>query len=652
MMRTEPLRRGAAALGLPVLGMALAGASLGAQSPRYSMDDWMTVSQVESFVWSPDGETIYYSSNAGDGGTYEVFRIPSRGGEAVQISRNAAGERPEPKTGLQISADGRNLLFTSSRLFQSYDNIFTLPVEGGLPEAVTFNDGVIETGPTLSPDGRTLAYFSRTGSGTRILLQDMTRPDSWPRFLLPGSGGGERSPLFSPDGQRIAFSRGGDIWVMDAAGGEPRRVVEEAHAGGNSSPVWSPDGTRLAFTKGASGFAQVGVVDVASGRVTSLTRSARDHGDVSWSPDGRSVVLVRGTGMGMSQEVVVLPADGTGDARVLTTGDGRRSSPRFSPDGRWIAYVETTGTRTPDIWRVPAEGGDPQQVTRSMGAIDPQRLSVPEEVTYLAPDNLPIPTMLYRPAGFQPERAYPVLVRLHGHPGQWNHSFEVMDQYFADRGYVVIKPNPRGSRGFGQGFHDLHIADYGGAEFDDVMAVIPYLSSLGWADMERIVSEGGSGGGYMSLVIATEAPTAFRAQAIRAPVSDWSLIAIDRFGASGRAWTATREPRREREEFGGAEHEIPHEYHRRSPVNFVESVEVPQLLMHGLRDSAVLPRQSTVWVDRMRELGKGDLVTYVEYPDEDHSLIRYKATVRDRLSRMERFYAEHLGLPRATDDRR
>ncbi len=51
-----------------------------------------------------------------------------------------------------------------------------------------------------------------------------------------------------------------------------------------------------------------------------------------------------------------------------------------------------------------------------------------------------------------------------------------------------------------------------------------------------------------------------------------------------------------------------------------------------------------MWAERMRELGKGDLLDYVEFPDEDHGLTRYRATVRDRLEQMERFFAEHLRL--------
>lgn len=133
---------------------------------------------------------------------------------------------------------------------------------------------------------------------------------------------------------------------------------------------------------------------------------------------------------------------------------------------------------------------------------------------------------------------------------------------------------------------------------------------------------------------------------IRAPVSSWKLLAIDRFGGSGRTWTPTRTPRRERSEFGGSYEEIPNEYYNRSPLNFVAKVQVPQLLFQGLRDSSVPPRQSQVWAGRMRALGKAHLIDYVEYPDEDHSLRRYKATVRDMLVRMESFLVEHLRLPK------
>jgi dipeptidyl aminopeptidase/acylaminoacyl peptidase len=401
----------------------------------------------------------------------------------------------------------------------------------------------------------------------------------------------------------------------------------------------------MAVTNGASGFSQIGVVDVATGAITPITYEPNEHSAPAWSPDGAWLVYIRNDDVGMSRDVVLARADGSGETRFLTAGKGMRSSPSFSPDGRRVAYLESTSVRTTDIWTVRPDGGDRRQITNSMGRIDPERLREAQEISYLASDNIPIPGMMWLPPDFDPSAEYPVLVRLHGHPGQWNHGFRLLTQYFVSRGFVAVAPNPRGSQGFGAGFHDLHIADYGGVELDDVMRVLPFLASLGFVDMSRKATWGGSGGGYMSFVIATEAPDAFEAQVIRAPVSDWTLLAIDRYAAQGRAWTAGRTPVRERSEFGGPPEEIPDEYYRRSPINFVENVTVPQLLIQGLRDGSVPPRQSQVWAERMRELGKGDLLDYVELADEDHGLRRYKSTTRTRMELMERFLARHLDLP-------
>ena len=621
----------------------LCAAPLAAQP--YTVDDWLTVSEVDEYLWSPDGRFLYYTSNAAPGGTAAVFRVEADGGTPRLLSQTPEGVRPEPVQQLTISADGRTLFFTQASYYQAYTNVYRMPAEGGPAQRLTFNDAVIQTQPAPSPDGRTLAFWQRTGRGTKIHLLDLQNP-SWTRLLLPDQGE-DRGPAWSSEG-KLAYTRGGAIWIKDGLDGEPRQLPRDSYDGGVGGAVWSPDGTRMAVTNGASGFAQIGVVDVASGRITPITYEPNEHASPDWSPDGQWLVYLRSDDGGMSREVVVARSDGTGEPRVLTEGKGMRSSPSFSPDGQRVAYLESTSVRTTDIWTVRLDGGDRRQVTRSMGRVDPGRLREAREVSYPAGDNIPIPGMLWLPLDFDPSRSYPVLLRLHGHPGQWNHGFQLLTQYFVSRGFVALAPNPRGSEGFGAGFHDLHIADYGGVELDDVMRALPYLESLGYVDMTRKATWGGSGGGYMSLVIATEAPDAFQAQVIRAPVSDWTLLAIDRFGAEGRAWTAGRTPVRERSEFGGPPQEIPGEYHRRSPINFVENVSVPQLLIQGLRDGSVPPRQSQVWAGRMRELGKADLLEYVELPDEDHGLRRYKATTRTRIELMERFLARHLNLPALT----
>jgi dipeptidyl aminopeptidase/acylaminoacyl peptidase len=608
----------------------------------YSLDDWMTISSVEQFEWSPDGTYFIYTSSDTPSGADNIFRIPVAGGQTVRLGQDEPGVRPEPKTELSISSDGRFLYFTSARYFQAFLNIFRMPVTGGVGEALTFNDAVIQTSPAISPDGNTLAFFARTEAGAKIYTLDLTDKNAWPKILFPDNSE-ETFPAWSVNGD-IAFRRSGDIWVLKRGDAEPRRVPDPAYGGGNSGHVWSPDGKHIAFINSQSGFSQIGVVNVHSGKVIPITHEPREHADLSWSADGQWLAYVRNDAGGMSKDLVVGRVDGSADRRVISKGKGFRTAPKFSPDGKYLAFLESTSVRTSDIWVADLSDASLKQITYSMGKIDPATLSEAGEISYPARDHLSIPGMLWLPPDFDSSRKYPVIVRLHGHPGQWNHKFQMMTQYFVNQGFVAIAPNPRGSVGFGQGFHDLHIADYGGEEFQDVMAVIPYLDSLGYIDMERKATWGGSGGGYMNLVIATEAPDSFQAQVIRAPVSSWKLMAYDRYGASARAWTATRAPRRERSEFGGSWAEIPDEYERRSPINYVENVTVPQLLFHGLRDTSVLPEQSRIWVKRMQELGKSDLIEFVQYPDEDHGLQRYKATVRDRIERMTEFFSRHLDL--------
>jgi Tol biopolymer transport system component len=360
--------------------------------PTYTLDDWMMVASVGSFAWSPDGTTIYYTSDGGDSGTDEIFRIPVSGGQPTQISSNAKGERPEPKGNLELSNDGKTLFYTSSQYFQNIEDIFRLSVSGGPPARLTFNDAIIETEPRVSADGRTLAYFARTSRGTKIFLLDLESSPAWPRLFDSASNRFERNPVWSPDGKILAFNRDGDIWLRDVAGGEARRLVSDEYPRGNASPVWSPDGRRIAFTSGSSGFDQIGIVEVATGKVTPLTYEASDHDSPAWSPDGTSVAFIRGNGM--ARDLMVAASDGRGGARMLSTGTAVRRSPQFSPDGRTIAYVESTGNRTSDIWLMPAQGGTPKQLTSSMGKISAADLSVPEELTYPGPDNLKIPALL------------------------------------------------------------------------------------------------------------------------------------------------------------------------------------------------------------------------------------------------------------------
>lgn len=620
---------------------------------KYTLDDFLSATAVSEYALLPGTERIAFIRESHETGTREIWTVDAEGAtEPVRLTGTIvpdlrtsplAAERPEPKAELAVSGDGSRIFFTTARYYQAMDSIYSMRPDGSDLRTHTFHDAVIETAPSPSPDGTRVAYFTRTERGTKIYLLDLTSDRGWPQLLSPGADP-DRNPKWSPDGTWISFERGGDTFVRNLSSGAERRVVAPQW-GKVTGAVWSPTADRLAVKSSASGFDQVAVVDLESGELTAITRAPREHGAATWSPDGTLLTFTMADGLGLSNQVVVAPADGHAEAWTLTEGVGVREDPQFSADGSTIYYLETASNRTPDIWAVPAAGGTPRQITRSMGRLDPARLSTATEVTFPAPDNLPIPALLFTPPDFDPARKYPVVVCLHGHPSVWNHKMNLLWQWVISRGMVLLAPNPRGTVGIGKAYHDLHVGDYGGDEFDDIMSALPYLESLDFVDFQRKATWGGSGGGYMSLLIAGKAPQAFDAQAIRAPVSHWKWLAMDRYTSQSRYATAKRDPQRGREEMGGAFTDIPDRYLERSPLEFVGEVTVPQLLMHGRRDGSVPINESRRWAAGMKEHGKAELLDYVEFADEDHSLLRYRATVKEQMVRIVNHFAKHLNAP-------
>lgn len=182
-----------------------------------------------------------------------------------------------------------------------------------------------------------------------------------------------RTPDISPDGKLVAFSYLGDIWVVETIGGTARAVT--SHPAHDISPVFSPDGRKIAFSSNRHGGYDIYVVAAQGGRPTRLTVDSATERVCGWSPDGKNILFAstRGTAFPKRYDLYTVPVEG-GMSRRITAAEGREGV--YSPTGDRLAYVRGPGTwyrkgyrgsSNDDIWICNADGGNNRQVTAFNG---------------------------------------------------------------------------------------------------------------------------------------------------------------------------------------------------------------------------------------------------------------------------------------------
>lgn len=297
-------------------------------------------------------------------------------------------------------------------------------VSGSAPRLLRTDDALaLKTvgDPQVSPEGTWVAYTVRTMDAkedrrdTDLFMVPMVQKTGAAAVRLTASPKGESRPRFSPDGRYLAFLSGreGDkaqVWLLDRRGGEAVKLT--SFKADVSELAWSPDGKRLAlivsdvdpddpaqgddkpkegaaktpkpiviqrlqFKRDREGYlrelrSHLHIFDLATKTAVQVTSGPYDDSEPAWSPDGRWIAFTSNRSADPdandNRDVFLVAARAGETPRALTTSPGADSSPSFSPDGQWIAYV--AGGAPEDIWyatsslaMVPAAGGDARILT-------------------------------------------------------------------------------------------------------------------------------------------------------------------------------------------------------------------------------------------------------------------------------------------------
>lgn len=248
-------------------------------------------------------------------------------------------------------------------------------------------------------------------------------------------------------------------------------------------------------------------------------------------------------------------------------------------------------------------------------------LTRPQEISVTAPDGLQLFGLLYRAAGTDNA---PLLVRIHGGPHLCSGSaFDLEAQVETSAGFSVLLPNPRGSAGQGSHFRSLSVGEWGGKDYDDLMAFVDHVTVSGVVDPDHLYLAGGSYGGFLTNWALT------RTGKFRAAVSERSVSnLLSKYGTSDTGFSVNRY------EMGGVDifDDGALLLLERSPLFHAPSVTTPVLLLHGEADHRVPIEQSEQFFVALRRLGKE--VAFVRFPSEGH-LFPHNGHPNNRIVRME-----------------
>lgn len=251
-----------------------------------------------------------------------------------------------------------------------------------------------------------------------------------------------------------------------------------------------------------------------------------------------------------------------------------------------------------------------QLTTFNTAFLENTTLSTPEAITYMAKDGLTVHGWLMKPANYTEGEKYPLIVEVHGGPHTlYANTFFHEMQLLAAQGYGVLYVNPRGSHGYSQAFVDAVRGDYGGGDYEDIMAGLDYaLENFDWIDDARLGVTGGSYGGFMTNWIVGHT-NRFKAAVTQRSISNWiSFNGVSDIGYYFTEWQMLADMKN-----------VDKLWHH-SPLKYAENVETPLLILHSERDFRCPIEQAEQYYITLKRMGKE--VEFVRFPQCDHNLSR------------------------------
>jgi dipeptidyl aminopeptidase/acylaminoacyl peptidase len=607
------------------------GSYKGRALTSYNGDDGESLAEL---AWSPDGTSLVYvrGGDLEEGGPdinalslpqgappKEIFVISLNNGSPKKL---ADGDSPT------VSPKGDSIAYVSQK------QIWLVPLDGSKkPESLVSARGSIDS-LRWSPDGSQMAFVSDRGSHAIVGVYDLGKKSI---LWLSPSVDRDVDPEWSPDGKKIAFiripahapddffwKRSGQpwsIWIGDPVTGRAETLWKADEGPGSlfhevateRQLFWGVD-DRIVFPWEHTGWLHLYSIPTKGGRPEHLTPGDFEVFETTLSPDRKEVIYSSNQDDIDRRHVWKVSVNG-GPPSELTPGQGLDSYPVVASDGKTVVTLRSDA-KNPLLPSIVTSTSAPQILAAEAIPSDfpASKMVVPQQVIFPAADGLMIHGQLFLPPNPSENVRHPAIVFFHGgpirqmllgwHPMDFYTNAYALNQYFANKGYVVLSVNYRGGIGYGLNFRvPQGFGPAGSTEMNDIEGAGLYLRNRADVDSKRIGVWGGSYGGLMTALALARNSDIFLAGVDYAGVHDWSALLpfLKAPGASPEAARLAWES---------------------SPLSSMKTWRSPVLVVQGDDDRNVEFSQSVQLIEALRK--QGVEFEQIVIPDEVHGLILYR----------------------------
>ncbi len=641
---------------------------------RWTPEVMIKYKRVGQTALSPDGRLIAYtvSTPIMEGEKSEFLthiRIVSSDGKMNYQFTQGEKSCTRPS----FSPDGKYLAFTSARGSESKNQVWISRFTGGDPEKLTSAESGVNA-YKWSPDNKRIAYTmnnpdTEEEKKNKKEKRDMKVLDTNYKYshlytiTIEKDSKGERNVKrltsgdfhinsfdWSPDGKTIAFEHqifsSPDVWSTNnissvpSDGGMITSLV--SWKGADRFPRYSPDGKWLAFTSDNGDpkwafHAYVYIMPAQGGEPKRLASTPDSNVSqffvkfFDWSYDSKEINVTEASRTSIC--LFAVPVNGD-KPRIVTTRIGNYSGISFSKNGKVMAFIYQTTEKAPDVYITGTKNFKPEKLTEVNADFPKFPMGKTEIITWKSTDGLKIEGLLTYPVNYIEGRSYPLVLTIHGGPmGVFTQSFTAASsvypiQAFAQEGYAILRPNPRGSSGYGKDFRFANYNDWGFGDYNDLMSGVDRVIEMGIAHPDSLCVMGWSYGGYMTSFIVTKT-NRFKAASVGAGLPN--LI----------SFTGTTDiPSFIPDYFGGEFWDRPEIYMKHSGIFHVKNVTTPTQILHGEKDRRVPLSQGEEFYNALKRRG---LVTeMIVYPRMPHGL-REPKFIEDAGKRIIKWFNKNLG---------